>query len=93
MEAQSLEDVQGLPKGKGGSVVKYVQYYEKRDGEFIAPCGDRCVLILDGRNSLITMHQDAVKNNGVRRPLYNAYRLYKGSFRESVPISTMRILT
>ena len=71
----------------------YVQYYDKRGKEFIEPCGDRSVLILDGRNNLKTMHQDAENNNGIRRPYYDAYRIFKGdSFLNSLPITELKRL-
>lgn len=71
----------------------YVQYYEKRGGNFVEPCGDRSILILDGRNNLDTMRQDAENNNGVRRPHYDAYRIFKGdSFLNSVPITEFKRL-
>ena len=71
----------------------YVQYYEKRVNEFIEPCGDRSVLILDGRNNLKTMCQDAENNNGIRRPYYDAYRIFKGdSFLNSSPITEFKRL-
>lgn len=71
----------------------YVQYYEKRVNGFIEPCGDRSVLILDGRNNLKTMCQDAENHNGIRRPHYAAYRIFKGdSFLNSVPITELKRL-
>lgn len=67
----------------------YVEYGEVReDGEFIPACGDRAVFILDGRNSMSTWNEDAVVNNGVRRPHYKAYRICQGeSFTRSKPIT------
>jgi len=67
----------------------YVEYGEvKKDGEFISACGDRAVFILDGRNSMSTWNEDAVVNNGVRRPHYQAYRICQGeSFTRSKPIT------
>jgi len=67
----------------------YVQYYETNPitHKLYVPCGDRSVVILDGRNNLRTMHQDAVKFNGFRRPKYEAYQIFKGDFRESTAIT------
>ena len=58
----------------------FIQYYEKSpvDGSLIEPCGDRSVVIIDGRNSLANMKADAVSFNGHRRPEYAAYRIFKG---------------
>lgn len=68
----------------------YVQYMSRSvtTGELIAALGDRAVVILDGRNSLETMKHDAVQFNGYRRPVYEAYRIYKGdSFSRSAPVT------
>lgn len=47
------------------------------------PCGDRAVLILDGRNNLKTMIEDAHKFNGFRRPQYPHFKIMRGDFRNS----------
>lgn len=67
----------------------YVQYYHTDLANNLSEaCGDRAVFILDGRNTLTTMHSDAVANNGMRRPKYEAYRIFKGSsFLYSQPIT------
>lgn len=67
----------------------YVQYYHTDLANNLSEaCGDRAVFILDGRNSLSTMHNDAIVNNGVRRPKYEAYRIFKGSsFLNSQPLT------
>lgn len=71
----------------------YVQYYDKRGNDYVEPCGDRSVLILDGRNNLETMYKDAENNNGIRRPYYDAYRIFKGaSFLNSLPITELKRL-
>ena len=81
----------------------YVEYYNEvtptnwqglQDFDYtpklVEACGDRSVVVLDGRNSLETMHNDARVFNGVRRPTYAAYRLMKGeSFTRSSPISNI----
>lgn len=70
----------------------YVQYYNKglKLNVFIEACGDRAVVILDGRNSISTMHEDAYKFNGKHRPNYQAYRIFKGSsFLNSQPITNI----
>jgi hypothetical protein len=67
----------------------YVQYYETNriTKKLYEPCGDRSVVILDGRNNLATMHSDAIKFNGYRRPVYEAYQIFKGDFRESKAVT------
>ena len=59
----------------------FVQYYD-RDlaGKLVPAIGDRGVLVLDGRNRLGTMMEDAVRYNGKRRPVYKAYSICKGTF-------------
>jgi hypothetical protein len=58
--------------------MRYVQYFEDRDGKLVEPCGDRCVIILDGRNSITTSMQDAIHFNGFRRPNYDAFQIRQG---------------
>ncbi len=60
----------------------YIQYVDKSPvtGNMYAPCGDRSVVILDGRNNLDTMINDAHEFNGVRRPLYVGFNIVRGSF-------------
>lgn len=68
----------------------YVQYFEKGmvTGKLIEACGDRAVFILDGRNNLKTMINDAIRFNGYRRPVYKAFQIFKGqSFTRSKPIT------
>ena len=74
----------------------YVQYFHKGvlSGEDIPACGDRAVVVLDGRQNLNTWKRDAVKFNGVRRPSYTAYQLMQGeSFTRSMPIGSIVPLT
>jgi hypothetical protein len=63
----------------------YVQYldYSPVSGNLYEPCGDRAVVILDGRNSLKTMINDAHEANGFRRPKYPHFKIMFGNFRES----------
>ena len=72
----------------------YVQYYDYNlAGKLDTPCGDRAVIILDGRRKLETMHNDAYRFNGYRRPNYAAYQIFKGqSFTDSKPISELVML-
>jgi len=68
----------------------YIQYYQKSaiNNELIESCGDRAIIILDGRNNLETFHSDAKKFNGYHRPVYDAYQIFKGdSLLHSSPIS------
>jgi len=84
----------------------FVQYFQQSTGydyktgsinpDLIKPieaCGDRAVIILDGRQSIDTWHCDAKQANGVRRPVYCGYVLYKGSsFSNAKPISQYNTL-
>lgn len=68
--------------------MRYVQYFENRDGKFVEPCGDRCIVILDGRNSLETSCNDARNFNGKCRPIYNAFQIRQGEvFSRSNPMT------
>ncbi len=66
----------------------YIQYldYSPITGNLYEPCGDRAVVVLDGRNSLATMIEDGHNFNGYRRPKYPHFRIMKGDFRNSVEI-------
>lgn len=55
---------------------------------FIPACGDRSVIILDGRCKLDTLIDTAIIHNGNRRPVYEAVQLFKGPrFTESKPLT------
>ena len=60
----------------------YVQYldYSPISGKLIEPCGDRSVFILDGRNNIETMINDAIQANGFRRPKYPHFKIMRGDF-------------
>ena len=73
----------------------FVQYYHKGavSGDLIPACGDRAVVILDGRNRFETMVEDAIKFNGYRRPVYEAFQLFQGdSFTRCKAISEITLL-
>lgn len=59
----------------------FIQYYQQgvKTGKLIPACGDRSVVILDGRNNLATMQYDARRFNGYRRPVYDAYQIFRGN--------------
>jgi len=62
----------------------YVQYLDYDLGGLLTePCGDRSVFVLDARNNIDTMIQDARENNGKRRPEYPHFQIRIGNFRES----------
>lgn len=68
----------------------YVQYYQRSpfNNKLIEVLGDRGVVILDGRNNLETLKMDAIKFNGIHRPIYDAFQIFKGdSFTRSKPIT------
>lgn len=60
----------------------YIQYLDVSPvtGNVYEPCGDRSVVILDGRNNLETWIKDAEKFNGFRRPMYPGFRIMRGDF-------------
>jgi hypothetical protein len=66
----------------------FVQYFNEYEGEFVEACGDRSVVILDGRRNINSLHSDAIEMNGKNRPKYKAYQICKGaSFCRSSPIT------
>ncbi len=70
----------------------YIQYFHKGvvSGQDIPACGDRAVVVLDGRQTMQTWHRDAVTANGNRRPTYTAYQLMRGeTFTRSKAISNI----
>ncbi len=68
----------------------YVQYldFSPVTGELYEPCGDRAVVILDGRRTLEGWIQDAKDCNGVRRPQYPHFRIMQGDFLSAHQIYT-----
>lgn len=58
----------------------YVQYFERglMTGDLIPACGDRSVVILDGRRSLESLKDDARKCNSDHRPKYAAFQIMRG---------------
>ena len=60
--------------------MRYVQYYHKGviSGDLIPACGDRAIVILDGRNSISTSIQDSHRYNGYRRTNYPAFQVFEG---------------
>ena len=59
----------------------YVQYLDyDLSGKMTEPCGDRAVVILDGRNSLKQQIADAIEYNGCRRRNYPAFEIRVGTF-------------
>lgn len=66
----------------------YIQYYQKSaiSDDLISACGDRSVLILDGRQNLETWINDGYENNGHRRPKYEGFKVMKGDLRSSKEI-------
>jgi hypothetical protein len=66
----------------------FIQYfdYSPVTGNLYEPCGDRAVVILDGRNSLETWIKDGHNFNGLRRPKYPHFKVMLGDFRNSKEI-------
>lgn len=66
----------------------WAEYGTIKDDVFIPACGDRAVIILDGRYRLDALIDTAIVNNGHRRPVYEAVQLFKGPrFTESKPLT------
>ena len=68
----------------------YVQYFQRgiKSNTLIEACGDRSVVVLDGRRNLASLVRDARDMNGFRRPYYEAFQIFKGeSFTRSNPIT------
>ncbi len=63
----------------------YVQYldYSPVTGALYEPCGDRAVVILDGRRTLSGWIDDARECNGNRRPRYPHFQIMRGDFRSA----------
>lgn len=70
----------------------YVQFYQKSaidEDEIIEACGDRSVIILDGRNTLFTHH--SISEAECKRRGYVAWRVFHGeTFSRSSPIGSVR---
>ena len=66
----------------------FIQYldFSPVTGELYEPCGDRAVVILDGRRNLAAWVQDAHECNGVHRPKYPHFRIMQGDFRTAQSI-------
>ena len=62
------------------TIKAYVQYldFSPVTGELYEPCGDRAVVILDGRRSVEGWISDAHACNGVRRPKYPHFQILLG---------------
>lgn len=63
----------------------YIQYLDVSPvtGAIYEPCGDRAVVILDGRRNLAGWINDAHEMNGFRRPKYPHFKIMRGDFRQS----------
>ena len=69
----------------------YAQFYNQTPKGLLEACGDRAVIILDGRESQWKQEHTAKQECAKRG--YVAFRLYKGeSFTRSWPISQITIL-
>jgi hypothetical protein len=65
----------------------YIQYLDyDLSGKLSEPCGDRSIVVLDGRNSLETMIKDGIDFNGYRRPNYPHFRIMQGDLRSAKSI-------
>lgn len=70
----------------------YVQFYRRSGEQVVEACGDRSVVILDGRCSKQWMGDTAAAE--CKRRGYEAWRIFKGdSFSRSAPISQLWYVT
>jgi hypothetical protein len=69
--------------------VEYLDY--DLAGNLNAPCGDRAYFILDGRNNLTQWIEDAIANNGHRRPKYPHFNIHRGDFKSSTIVYKSQI--
>ena len=68
--------------------MRFIQYFELFNNKLVEACGDRSVVIIDGRYRVSRCHEEAIELNGHRRPNYDAYQIWEGeSLRKSKPIS------
>lgn len=73
---------------KGQTMKYYAQFFHRSaidQNKIIEACGDRAVIILDGRCSREWMGQTAAEE--CKKRGYVAWQIHRGNFRESSPIS------
>ena len=59
----------------------FALYYERSatDKEkYVRTCGDRSIVILDGRLNVKNLIESVVEENGHRRPVYDAFAIFQG---------------
>jgi len=62
----------------------FIEYLEKDlAGNLNRPCGDRSIIILDGRVKLENMVEIAIESNGRARPLYPYFQICEGDLKSS----------
>ena len=67
----------------------FVEYLEKNlAGKYEKPCGDRSIVILDGRRTMGGWVEDAHTMNGYMRPQYPHFRIMVGDFRSATEFYT-----
>ena len=62
--------------------MRYIQYFEPsaRDNtKLIEACSDRAIIIIDGRYRISRCIEEAIINNGHRRPKYDAFQIFEGA--------------
>jgi len=68
--------------------MRFVQYFQFHKNKLIEACGDRAIVILDGRFRISRCHEEARELNGFRRPHYDAYQIWEGeSLLRSKPVT------
>ena len=68
--------------------MRYIQYFETHNNKLVEACGDRAIVIIDGRYRISRCHEEAIEMNGFRRPKYDAYQIWEGeSLLRSKPVT------
>lgn len=71
--------------------MRYIQYFQHSvvdNTKLVETCGDRGVVILDGRYRISRAIEEGFECNGVRRPIYPAFQIFEGdSFTRSKAVT------
>ena len=70
--------------------MRFVQYFELNNGKLVEACGDRAIVIIDGRYRISRCHEEAREMNGFRRPHYDAYQILEGkALNQAKPVTSI----
>lgn len=71
--------------------MRYIQYFTKSamdDTKLVETCGNRGVIIIDGRWRISRAIEEAIECNGKRRPFYEGFQIFEGeSLLRSKPVT------